>query len=132
MSGVEAEAEAARWLRFAREDLQTAQMLLRDRASLVPRHACWLAQQSAEKAIKALLVRADVDFPRTHDLDRLWQLLSPAERAAIPSHELSSLSEWAVESRYPGDWPDAQAVDAASAAIAALEIFEAVAGRFVT
>ena len=35
-------AEAARWLRFAREDLETAEALL-ESERLVPRHACLLA-----------------------------------------------------------------------------------------
>ena len=118
-----AEAEAARWLRYAREDLRTAQALLRDPESLTPRHACWLAQQSTEKAIKALFVRAQIDFPRTHDLDLLWSKLPAATRAAIPSEALAELSEWAVESRYPGDWPDADAADAGAAVAAAANVF---------
>ena len=47
--------EARRWLRFAEEDLVAAEQTLADDGS-VPRHACWLAQQAAEKAIKAALI----------------------------------------------------------------------------
>ena len=43
-------------------------------ASIVPRHVCWLAQQAAEKAIKAVLVFLQIDFPRSHDLDALRNL----------------------------------------------------------
>ena len=117
-----AESETERWLRYAREDLRTAQALLRDLESLIPRHACWLAQQAAEKAIKALFVRAQIDFPRTHDLDLLWGKLPAATRAAISSEALADLSEWAVESRYPGDWPDAGAADAREAVSAAANV----------
>lgn len=47
--------EARRWLRFATEDLDVAQrLLIADEAP--SRHACSLAQQAAEKALKAALV----------------------------------------------------------------------------
>jgi HEPN domain-containing protein len=42
--------EARRWIRFATEDIDVAQRLLAvDESS--PRHACFLAQQAAEKAL---------------------------------------------------------------------------------
>ena len=96
-----AESEAERWLRYAQEDLRTAQALLRDPDSLIPRPACWLAQQATEEAIKSLFVRAQIDFPRTHDLELFWSKLPAATPAAIESDALAELSEWAVESRYP-------------------------------
>ena len=66
--------EARHWLRFATEDLDVAQRLLTvDEAP--PRHACALAQQAAEKALKAALVLEGIDFPFRHDLDALRNLL---------------------------------------------------------
>ncbi len=117
-----AAAEAGRWLRYSREDLQTAPALLGEPATLIPRHACRLAQQATEKAIKALFVRAQMDFPRTHDLDLRWSKLPAGTRGEIPSDALAELSEWAVESRYPGDWPDADAADAQAAVAAAAKL----------
>jgi HEPN domain-containing protein len=69
--------EVWRWLRLAREDLAAARHLA-DAADLPHRVACLLAQQSAEKAIKAVLVAEDVDPPKLHDLRRLL------ERCASP------------------------------------------------
>ena len=66
--------EAQRWLRFAAEDLDAAQRLLADRAS-APRHVCWHSQQAAERALKAVLVLEGIDFPFTHDLNALRNLL---------------------------------------------------------
>jgi HEPN domain-containing protein len=43
-------AEASRWLRYAQEDLSTAESVV---GRGVPRQVCWLAQQSVEKALKA-------------------------------------------------------------------------------
>ena len=67
MIGREGEADELRWLRYAREDLALAQALL-DEGHRVPRHACWLSQQAAEKAIKAALVFTDGEAPFLHDL----------------------------------------------------------------
>jgi HEPN domain-containing protein len=104
-------AEARRWLRFAAEDLRAAGILLHE--TQVPRrHVCWLAQQAAEKAIKAALVFLQIEFPKTHDLDALRNLVPEdwTVRQAFP--DLADLTEWSVEARYPGDWPEATADDA--------------------
>jgi HEPN domain-containing protein len=104
-------AEARRWLRFAAEDLRAAGTLLHE-TQVPPRHACWLAQQAAEKAIKAALVFLQIEFPKTHDLDALRNLVPEdwTVRQAFP--DLADLTEWSVEARYPGDWPEATADDA--------------------
>lgn len=50
MTSPDVVAEVHRWFRFAEEDLDAAESLLRDE-SFVPRHVCWLSQQAAEKSI---------------------------------------------------------------------------------
>lgn len=52
MSGPEAAAEARRWLRSAREDLQVGRIALGEDPPLVG-PACVHSQQAAEKALKA-------------------------------------------------------------------------------
>ncbi len=104
--------EAQRWLRFAREDLMAAEALL-GQAHAYPRHACWLAQQSAEKTLKAALIFLQIEFPFTHDLDRLRELLPAGWRIKTEQPQLFSLSVWAVEARYPGDAPEAVEADLA-------------------
>jgi HEPN domain-containing protein len=74
MTEAERSAEVRRWLRYAREDLRAAQELAKN-PELAPRHVCWLAQQCAEKALKAVLVFLDIDFPHRHDLDALRNLI---------------------------------------------------------
>ena len=66
--------ETQHWLRYAHEDLAGAETLLEQRV-VVPRHIFWLAQRSAEKALKAMLVFLALDFPRRHDLDALRHLV---------------------------------------------------------
>lgn len=95
----------ARWLRYAEEDLITAETLL-EQPRIVPRQACWLAQQAAEKAIKAVLVFLQIDFPRTHDLDALRNLIPVDWQLKTAHPDLASLSEWAVEARYPSEWEE--------------------------
>jgi HEPN domain-containing protein len=130
MSSPELIAEARRWLRFAREDLAGAEGSLAH-TTFVPRHVCWLAQQAAEKALKAALVFEAVDFPYRHDLDALRNLL-PAGWAVKHEHpDLAELTEWAVEARYPGDWPEATVADAHCAASQARAVYESVFADFV-
>lgn len=63
----EARLEAHRWLATAEEDLLGATAML-ERDDVAPRLACFLAQQAAEKALKARLIGRGIAFPRPHDL----------------------------------------------------------------
>lgn len=120
--------EAAKWLRYAKEDLDAAESLLRDDAT--PRHICFMAQQSAEKAIKSVFVLLQIDFPRTHDLDALKSLLPTEWSSRLKSIDLAELSEWAVESRYPGNWAEATLDDAHSACEQARIVYDLIADAF--
>ncbi len=117
--------EATRWLKYAYEDLQAAQALRSD-VEAAPRQACWLAQQAAEKALKAALCFLGIEFGKTHDLDALRNLLPDdcSTRRRYP--DLADLTIWAVQGRYPGDWPEATAADADAALEKARGVLEAV------
>ena len=105
MSEVDHGAEARRWLEYAADDLRTAEFLLQQ-PDFIPRHPCWLAQQAAEKALKALLIFLQIEYPLSHDLDQIRLLIPEGWRIRYDPPDLSFLTEWAVEARYPGDWPD--------------------------
>ena len=109
-------ADAQVWLQYAEEDLTAAAALLAVPA-VVPRHPAWLAQQAAEKAIKAALVADGRPFPKTHDLERLEGLLPDPSPLAACGADLPSLTEYAVGSRYPGDLPDDVSADDARTAV---------------
>lgn len=87
--------ETARWLEKAGEDLSDAAYNLEgERFST----ASFLAQQAAEKALKAVLIEREGKFPRIHDLKVL------AAAAKTPEHlraRLRPLSEAYVAQRYP-------------------------------
>jgi HEPN domain-containing protein len=117
--------EMRRWLRYAQEDLGAAEAMF-GRARIVPRHVCWLAQQAAEKAIKAVLVFLQIDFPRTHDLDTLRNLVPDGWAFKADHPDLATLTEWSVEARYPGDWPEAVEADARAAVEQARAVWASV------
>jgi HEPN domain-containing protein/predicted nucleotidyltransferase len=123
-------ADVRRWLRHAEEDLATAEAILAG-ASPAPRNAALLAQQGAEKAVKAALILLDIDPPRTHDLNALWDLL-PADWGAPPAafSELKKLGDMAVEARYPGDWAEPSASDAQLAVQRARSILASLRAGF--
>lgn len=93
----------AEWVEKADGDFATAGRELR--AAPAPNFdaACFHAQQCAEKYLKACLVDAELDFPRTHDLSALLGLLLPVEPAwATLRADLDWLTDVGIEVRYPG------------------------------
>src|SRR4051794_36975332 len=94
---------AQQWLAKAAEDLGVAQLIL-DNATAARWAACFHAQQATEKALKAVLVATGTDFPRTHVLERLADLLGGVE--LVDRALLVQLTPWAVAGRYPEDIPD--------------------------
>jgi len=125
LSEADHEAEVRRWLRYALEDLASAEEMA-ERSLGVPRQACWLAQQAAEKAIKGALVFQSIDFPKSHDLDLLRRFVPDDWRLKRYPIDLAELSEWSVESRYPGDWPEATPADAKQGVALAQEVMRIV------
>lgn len=123
--------DAARWLEFARTDLNAAHKLMED-ADFYPRQVCFLAQQAAEKALKAVLIYLAIDFPFTHDLDRLRETIPAGWQVKEKFTHLYGLSIWAVESRYPGDLPDVVSADAEQALQMADALYQVVAEELHT
>jgi HEPN domain-containing protein len=64
--------------------------------------ASFHAQQAAEKALKALLIRHQVRYSKTHDQGELLQLAEPVAAGiarALP--DVEGLTPHAVDTRYP-------------------------------
>ena len=88
------------WLNRARSNLARA----RNRAAEVYlEDLCFDAQQAAEKAIKAVMIKRGIDFPYIHDIARLLRLLE-SDGQAIPEHveRAAGLTPYATVLRYPG------------------------------
>lgn len=114
------------WLRFAQGDLAAARLLLTD-TELPARMACFHAQQAAEKALKASLVQAGIQFRKTHDLVVLVALQPEPVRAEVSILGLQRLQQWAVDACYPADLPDITAGEAAAVVAIAEQIVATVA-----
>ena len=67
---------------------------------------CFDAQQAAEKAIKAVMLKRGVTFPYVHDLARLLSLLKEAGEV-IPDAvgQARKLTRFATVTRYPMNRP---------------------------
>ena len=125
----EIEALAADWLAKAEIDLLACEGLS------VPGIELWEAvafhsQQAVEKAPKALLVWHQVEFPKTHDIQRLLDLLSAADSDVVGLvADAAELTPFGVEYRYPGEYPPVERDTACMAVTVAQRVYEAAAGR---
>jgi HEPN domain-containing protein len=91
----------AQWLRFAHADLNAGRTLSDHRATNSPDTACFHAQQAAEKAIKAILVKAQVNSARSHDLSSLMNLVPTRFSNTRDLPSLAVLIPYAVAIRCP-------------------------------
>ncbi len=118
--------EAEAWLKISAEDLQSAEVLFERRLF---RMACYHAQQSVEKVLKALLADREVDFPRTHNILDLNNAIKKLGHSAFLSDEDAVFLNSIYRARYPSEagllpLGDPLEKDAAQA----LKIAKAVAG----
>lgn len=80
---------------------------------------CFHAQQCAEKYLKALLLQAGSESPRTHDLRLLLQRL-PADLAVLfRMEDMVELNRYSIEARYPGEWKEISRAEAERAVMLA-------------
>ena len=88
------------WLNRARSNLARAKVLV---PGSYLEDLCFDAQQAAEKAIKAVMIRRDIDFPYIHDLARLLMILEARGEGIPPTiRHAAKLTQYAVHTRYPG------------------------------
>lgn len=98
--------DAQAWLARAKSNLRLAEL-----GGGVPgiflEDLCFDAQQAAEKAMKAVCVHRELDFPKTHSLVVLMDLLESAGATIPPEAQAAdTLTQYAVQARYPG-WAEA-------------------------
>ncbi|MDI6840751.1 MAG: HEPN domain-containing protein [bacterium] len=94
------------WLKKAEQDIKAARILLK--AKVGDYYTCaFHCQQSAEKYLKAYLVRYQIEFRKAHNLDKLLNLAAEADTSLL--EELSSckwLTPYGTEFRYLGEYPE--------------------------
>ena len=100
------------WLKKAEEDLEAARVLVREQLSSYDSTG-FFCQQAVEKLIKAVLVRHQIEFPKTHDIAALLKLaVRVSNELADSLREATRLTPYGVEFRYPGDY---EALDSSEA-----------------
>jgi len=88
------------WLNRARSNLALARAT---EPGICLEDLCFNAQQAVEKAVKAFLIRLDVEFPYVHDIAELLTLLERAgQEIPEPVRQAGRLTRFAVFTRYPG------------------------------
>jgi HEPN domain-containing protein len=64
-------------------------------------------QQAVEKYLKALLVRRQIEFPKTHDIAKLLDRVATVDAGIAESlRDADALTPFGVETRYPSDAPE--------------------------
>lgn len=87
------------WMQRAERDLRSAGLVLEDGD---PGGAAYLAQQAAEKAIKAVLVSQQIEYPYVHVLDQLMERVPEGwEVKQEGSPSLMPINQWAAGGHYP-------------------------------
>jgi HEPN domain-containing protein len=92
--------EAEAWLKISAEDLQSAEVLS-DRKLFRP--ACYHAQQSVEKSLKALIVDRDFEIPRTHNILDLNNTAKQLGYSLEVTDEDAVFLSSVYRARYPSD-----------------------------
>jgi HEPN domain-containing protein len=120
------------WLKRARSDLQLGRAALQTPGVLLE-DACFHAQQCAEKALKALLLQSQIPFPRTHAIEVLVDMLK-VQGHTVPDNvdEAFILTEYAVQTRYPGEWEPVLEKEARKALDLATLVLSWVESRIAT
>lgn len=89
------------WLEFAQTDLRSCENNMND--EFVTNVVAFHAQQSVEKAFKALIEEKGIRMSRIHNLTRLFALTEPFLISPIDEIELEMLDNVYTSSRYPGE-----------------------------
>ncbi len=96
-------ASPEQWIARARSNLIRAQQPKPE--DVFWEDLCFDAQQAAEKALKAAILKKSGTFRYTHDLGELWSELK-AIGVSLPdfAQDSTALSQFAAGARYPGPY----------------------------
>ena len=105
MSNKQQHHETVRWLTTAREDFSAA-ILLKEKGMYS--HSCFIAQQSAEKALKSLFFELDGDA-WGHSIQKLIHdipLKKLRDQFDVLLDRAAALDRYYIPARYPNGLPD--------------------------
>ncbi len=89
------------WLRYAKADVALARVPLPEGG--LYELLCFHAQQAAEKSVKAVLLHYGIEPPRTHNLERLIDLLPTCIARTPVLSQSARLTVYGTAARYPSD-----------------------------
>ncbi|MBI5179692.1 MAG: HEPN domain-containing protein [Nitrospinae bacterium] len=127
--GEEKRVEVERWLAKADHDIRAARSSLKENPPITD-VACFLAQQCAEKSLKAFLVFNNIQPDKIHDLGKLVGQcgnLNDSFSSLIPM--VAGMSQYAVQDRYPDDWREIMLDEAQEAVTKAEKVMAFVKGK---
>jgi len=121
--------EVEKWLQKANDDYQFS-------ASILPEtnfysQVCFFFQQSAEKYLKAYIIKKQLDFKKMHDLIRLLEICQKKDSSFQEIFDdCNLLNAFYVDTRYPVHWPSLvsmeEALRAKDAAFRVKEFIEVI------
>lgn len=90
-----------KWMQYAKADLALAEHCMENGAGFF-HMAAFHAQQSAEKAIKALVISRNFEFRKTHDLNALLSMLESQPDFDPRLYTLAAaFDDFNINTRYP-------------------------------
>ncbi|MCK4309226.1 MAG: HEPN domain-containing protein [Candidatus Atribacteria bacterium] len=112
------------WLKRARSSLERAK-IGKVSQGILYEDLCFDAQQTVEKSLKAILVKLNQSFPKTHSIGILLKLIEEAG-VEIPENinQAKLLTAYAVDTRYPGDYEPVNKEEYKEALKIAEDVFE--------
>jgi len=118
------------WLSRATDDELSIEAILKEEGA--PSTVCFLSQQMGEKYFKAFLIFKQKEFPKIHHLDRLLELcLAVDDSFKELKDNVILLSDYYIETRYPGGWTEEWTwKEAREAFDSALEIKKFILSKF--
>ncbi|OGL64430.1 hypothetical protein A3B21_05065 [Candidatus Uhrbacteria bacterium RIFCSPLOWO2_01_FULL_47_24] len=119
----------ARWLARAEEDLQVAELLIKENSSA--NTICLHSHQAVEKYLKGFLAHHEKHIRKIHELDLLVIECAKIDPSFEVLHgDAISLNAFYTPARYPADMPEFTMKDAKTAYAAARRIENFVLPKF--
>lgn len=90
------------WLKAAEDDLILIENIIGK--EYLTNLSAFHSQQAVEKSLKAILEYYDIDTPKIHSLNKLFELTKPYININIDYTIVIQLDSLYIDSRYPGDF----------------------------
>jgi HEPN domain-containing protein len=114
------------WIDKAEQDFNAAETLFAGKHPLLY-PVCFHAQQTVEKFLKACLTRHQIEFPKTHSIAQLLNLVESTDAALSETLKGAiALTTYGVDIRYPGDYPEPSRSETENALVLARNIRQTI------